>query len=174
MVANCTTYTICRNILGARSTSKRSASYCWGGRRCASCMSLHAALATYTPHVRVCAGTNTRIKVDEGGGESACFNDAGGAKLKPSAESFGCCALTTQTEYRIEGDTPPLEVCIPSAGAEVGPKRCASVPASTRSDLRKNIKCPPSSRKMFILLNGNTTAEPPDIKFRKPFADHAT
>ena len=35
-------------------------------------MSLHAALATYTPHyVRVCAGTNTNIKVDEGGGESA-------------------------------------------------------------------------------------------------------
>jgi hypothetical protein len=69
VVANCTTYTICRNILGARSTSKRSASYCWGGRRCAGCMSLHAALATYAPHVRVCAGTNTNIniKADEGG-----------------------------------------------------------------------------------------------------------
>jgi hypothetical protein len=30
-------------------------------------MSLHAALATYTPHVRVCAGTNTHTKADEGG-----------------------------------------------------------------------------------------------------------
>ena len=27
---------------------------------------------------------------------------------------------------------------------------------------------------MFILLNKNTITEPPDIKFRKPFAEHAT
>jgi hypothetical protein len=54
-------------------------------------------------------------------------------KSKPSAESFGCCALTTRTEYRTEDNTPPLAV--PSA--EGSPKRCTTVPASTRSGVRK-------------------------------------
>ena len=31
-----------------------------------------------------------------------------------------------------------------------------------------------SSGKKIILSHRNTPAEPPDIKFRKPFADHAT
>jgi hypothetical protein len=51
VVANCTTCIICRNIPGARCTSKKSAGYCWGGRCCASYISLHAALAAYTQHV---------------------------------------------------------------------------------------------------------------------------
>ena len=81
-------------------------------------------------------------------------------KPKPSAESFGCCALTTRTEYRIEDNTPPLAV--PSA--EVSPKRCTSAPATSKytkwcTEIKDGLR--PSSRKMFILLNGNTITEPP-------------
>jgi hypothetical protein len=59
--------------------------------------------------------------------------------------------------HTVEDEPPPLAV----QSAEVGPNRCAGVPATARSGVRKKTDgaCP-SSRKMAILSNRKATAEP--------------
>ena len=66
--------------------------------------------------------------------------------------------------HTVEDEAPPLAV----QSAEVGPNRCAGVPATARSGVRKKTDgaCP-SSRKM-------ATAEPDGIFRQKPFEDYVT
>ncbi len=76
----------------------------------------------------------------------------------------------TATEHVVEVETPPLAVSQPKlvqTGAQVFQQRQEVV-------YEKSDGAWTSSQKMTILSHPKASAEPPDIKFRKPFADHAT
>jgi hypothetical protein len=139
VVASCTTCVICRDVLGARCMSKGQLVIV-GADVGVPVVYHHYALHWPHTHNSMCEFareptqtsrlTNGRSKARDSMIDSMT---PGVLKPKPSAKSFGCCALTTRTQYRIEDNTPPLAV--PSA--EVSPKRCTSVPAGTRSGVRK-------------------------------------
>jgi hypothetical protein len=85
--------------------------------------------------IRICAGSNTNTQGLEQDVEDPCGRYVVGVKFKPRGEIFGWCALTTATEHAVGDVTPPLPLAVQPA--EVGPKRCAGVPATARSGVRK-------------------------------------
>jgi hypothetical protein len=81
--------------------------------------------------------------------------------------------VTTAIEHAVEDETAPLAV----QPAEVGTNRCAGVPATARSGVRK-IRCQigacTSSQKMSILSHRKAKAEPNGIFRQKPLEDCVT
>jgi hypothetical protein len=81
----------------------------------------------------------------------------------------------TATEHVVEVETPPLAV----QPAEVGPNRCASVPATHEQQrhevvYEKSDGVCTSSQKVTILSHRKASAEPDGIFRQKPLEDYVT